>query len=127
MITDTSSLRGPRRRVKGKGSRIHAARLVMRPGPLDDAVAALAVYGAGDVARWPTPAMARAPDRTAIEGVLRQWMGECSALEPPAERWAIELAETGELVGGAAVLPLPRTASNWRSADNSRAPSGARA
>ncbi|MER6975798.1 GNAT family N-acetyltransferase [Streptomyces carpinensis] len=93
--------------MKVEGSRIQTARLVLRPWSPDDAAAALAVYGDGDVARWLAPAMARVTGRNAMEGILRQWISECSALELPAGRWAIELAETGELVGGAAILPLP--------------------
>ncbi|GAA3808884.1 hypothetical protein GCM10022206_54190 [Streptomyces chiangmaiensis] len=59
------------------------------------------------MARWLAPAMTTVPNKDAMEGVLRQWIGQCSSLEPPAGRWAIELAGSGELVGGAAILPLP--------------------
>lgn len=65
------------------------------------------VYGDNDVARRLTPAMARVTDSNVMEGILRQWISECSALKRAAGRCAIELAETGELVGGAAILPLP--------------------
>ncbi|MET8965897.1 GNAT family N-acetyltransferase [Streptomyces sp. NPDC004074] len=59
------------------------------------------------MACWLALAMTRVPDKHAMGGVLRQWIEQCSSLEPPAGRWAIELAASGDLVGGAAVLPLP--------------------
>ena len=42
---------------------------------------------------------------TAMAALLEQWMAE--ERTAPEGRWAVELAETGELVGGVAVLPLP--------------------
>lgn len=89
------------------GARIRTDRLVLRRWSLEDAAAALAVYSQSEVARWLAPAMEAVPDEAAMEAVLRQWIEQCSALEPPAGRWAIELADSGELIGGAAVLPLP--------------------
>ncbi|KOV92099.1 MULTISPECIES: GNAT family N-acetyltransferase [unclassified Streptomyces] len=97
----------PQHRMRVEGSRIETERLVMRRWSANDAAGALAVYGEDDVSHWLAPAMATVPDRDAMEALLRQWIEECSSLEPPAGRWAIELAETGEIVGGAAILPLP--------------------
>jgi RimJ/RimL family protein N-acetyltransferase len=84
---------------------IRSERLVLRPWSLDDAEAALAVYGAGDVARWLSPAMDRVPDAHAMRALLEEWGAE--DLSAPQGRWAVERADTGELVGGVAVLPLP--------------------
>jgi RimJ/RimL family protein N-acetyltransferase len=84
---------------------IRTDRLVLRPWSVDDAQAALAVYGAEDVARWLSPAMDRVPDVAAMASLLAQWAAE--ERTPPEGRWALELAGTGELVGGIAVLPLP--------------------
>ncbi|CAM5650534.1 MULTISPECIES: GNAT family N-acetyltransferase [Streptomyces] len=94
-------------RVSVDGNRIRTDRLVLRPWSVDDAVNAITVYGHGEVARWLAPAMSAVDDETAMAAVLKQWIDECSALEPPAGRWAVELADGGELIGGAAVLPLP--------------------
>lgn len=88
-------------------SRIVTPRLVLRPWRSDDAEAALAVYGTEDVTRWLAPAMIRQPDVGSMRELLRSWEAGGTALEPPAGRWAVELRETGELVGGAAILPLP--------------------
>ncbi|WP_329183738.1 GNAT family N-acetyltransferase [Actinacidiphila glaucinigra] len=96
------------RRAKGnEETRIVTPRLVLRPWRTDDAEAALAVYGTDDVTRWLAPAMTRQPDVASMRELLRSWQEGGAALERPAGRWAIELRESGELVGGAAVLPLP--------------------
>src|SRR4051794_31732218 len=91
--------------VDGSGTRIHSARLVLRPWSTEDAEAALAVYGADEVARWLSPAMDRVRDADAMRGLLDRWIDESQALSPPEGRWAIQLAATGVLVGGIALLP----------------------
>lgn len=84
---------------------ITTSRLRLRPWALADAEAALAVYGAQDVARWLSPAMDRVPDVASMRGVIETWLAE--DLGAPQGRWAVELAADAELVGGVAVLPLP--------------------
>ena len=88
-------------------SGISTPRLTLRPWSEDDAEAALAVYGTSEVTRWLAPAMTSTPDAAAMRELLRCWKANCESLEKPAGRWAVELSETGELVGGAALLPLP--------------------
>jgi RimJ/RimL family protein N-acetyltransferase len=82
-------------------------RLLLRPWRVDDAEAALGIFGDGEVARWLSPAMDRVSDESAMRLVLQQWTAEDSRMMPPAGRWAIELREDGRLVGGAILLPLP--------------------
>ncbi|MEV5828621.1 GNAT family N-acetyltransferase [Spirillospora sp. NPDC052242] len=82
-------------------------RLVLRPWKVDDAAAALGVYGTAEVARWLSPAMDRVPDLAAMRAILERWHAEDGRLLVPGGRWAIESLETGELVGGATLLPLP--------------------
>lgn len=84
---------------------IRSPRLTLRAWSVDDAEAALAVYGAADVARWLSPAMDRVSDVERMSALISRWLDE--DLEPPQGRWAVELSATGELVGGVAVLPLP--------------------
>ena len=50
-------------RVVVEGSHIRTSRLTLRPWQVEDAQAALAVYGADDVTRWLAPAMVRAHGR----------------------------------------------------------------
>jgi RimJ/RimL family protein N-acetyltransferase len=87
--------------------RLTTERLVLRPWTVDDAPAALDVYGAEQVARWLVPAMDRVGDESAMRLVLQQWVAEDSRMADPAGRWAVERADDGSLVGGATLLPLP--------------------
>jgi RimJ/RimL family protein N-acetyltransferase len=87
------------------GTVIRTPRLRLRPWSVDDAEAALRVYGDQDVARWLSPAMDRVPDTTAMRAMIDRWADQ--QLTAPEGRWAVTLADTGELVGGVAVLPLP--------------------
>jgi RimJ/RimL family protein N-acetyltransferase len=82
-------------------------RLVLRAWQTDDAPAALGAYGQAEVARWLTPAMDRVPDEAAMRLVLQQWAAEDERMVTPAGRWAVELAENLQVIGGATLLPLP--------------------
>ena len=82
-------------------------RLRLRPWAVDDAAAALAVYGDLEVARWLAPAMDRVADESAMRVVLERWLADDARITTPAGRWAIELREDGSVVGGATLLPLP--------------------
>ena len=92
-------------RVTVEGGRIRSPRLTLRPWTVEDAEAALVVYGVDEVARWLSPAMERVADVDRMRSLIESWVGE--DLEPPQGRWAIVVTGTGELVGGVAVLPLP--------------------
>ena len=92
-------------RVPVEGGRIRSPRLTLRPWTVEDAEAALVVYGVDEVARWLSPAMERVADVDRMRSLIESWVGE--DLEPPQGRWAIVVTGTGELVGGVAVLPLP--------------------
>jgi RimJ/RimL family protein N-acetyltransferase len=84
---------------------IRSPRLTVRPWSVDDAEAALAVYGTEEVARWLSPAMDRVTDAAAMAELLRRWSEE--DLESPQGRWAVQHTGSGELLGGVALLPLP--------------------
>jgi len=87
--------------------RLVTERLVLRPWSVEDAGAALGAYGDAQVARWLAPAMDRVHDEAAMRLVLQQWTAENARMLAPAGRWAIELRQTGRLIGGATLLPLP--------------------
>jgi RimJ/RimL family protein N-acetyltransferase len=76
-------------------------------GRVDDAQAALEVYGHAEVTRWLSPDMDRVPDLAAMRLLLQQWVAEDQQLITPAGRWAIERRDDGEVLGGATLLPLP--------------------
>jgi RimJ/RimL family protein N-acetyltransferase len=90
-----------------EGPRIFTPRLVLRTWEEDDADDALAVYGADEVTRWLSPAMAKPADAGAMRELLACWRANADELEPPAGRWAVTLRDSGELIGGATLLPLP--------------------
>lgn len=92
-------------RVTIDGQRIHSPRLQLRPWSPEDAEAALAIYGSDEVTKWLSPAMGRVSDVAGMERVISAWLAE--DLPDPAGRWALELGETGQLVGSAVLLPLP--------------------
>ena len=86
--------------------RLVTERLVLRPWTPDDAEAALAAYGDGQVARWLVPEMDTVADPAAMRLVLQQWVAEDTRLLTPAGRWAVELRADQRLIGGATLLPL---------------------
>ena len=61
-------------------------RLRLRPWPVDDAAAALAVYGDLEVARWLAPAMHRVADESAMRVVLERWLADDARITTPAGR-----------------------------------------
>lgn len=83
------------------------ARLMLRGWQVEDASAALAVYGHDAVTRWLSPAMDRVPDLGAMRLLLQQWIAETAGMALPAGRWAIQRRSDGHVIGGAILLPLP--------------------
>src|SRR5690348_6456819 len=82
-------------------------RLRLRPWRVDDAEAALGLYGDEQLVKWLSPAMTVVRDVDAMRSVLEQWAAEDTRLTWPAGRWAVEALDDGRLVGGVALLPLP--------------------
>lgn len=87
--------------------RIETPRLVLRPWELDDALAAYAIYGAPEVARWLCPALPPIPDAMVMRHVLAAWIAESDPTGLPLGRWAITDNTPGDVIGGVALLPLP--------------------
>ncbi len=88
-----------------QGSTIRTPRLVLRPWTADDAPAALSVFGDDAVTRWLSPAMSRISSVDEMATVISSWLDTPPV--PPAGRWAVTAADTGTVLGGVAVLPLP--------------------
>ena len=87
--------------------RLVTERLVLRGWTADDAEAALGVYGDPEVARWLAPEMDKVADQAAMSLVLQRWAAENAEMMTPAGRWAVELRDDGQVIGGASLLPLP--------------------
>ena len=82
-------------------------RLRLRPWTVDDADAALAIFGERQVARWLTPAMPRVADRNQMRLLLAGWIAQHDEAGPSLGRWAIETRDSGLVVGAVALLPVP--------------------
>jgi RimJ/RimL family protein N-acetyltransferase len=82
-------------------------RLTLRPWRVDDAQAALDVYGHAEVTRWLSPEMDQVSDLAAMRLLLQQWIAEDARLAAPAGRWAIQRNHDDRVIGGAILLPLP--------------------
>ena len=88
-----------------EGQRIRTPRLLLRPWVAEDAAAALTVFGDEHVARWLAPAVGQVPDIESMRALMAQWAEQPVA--SPSGRWAVEVAESREVVGALALLPLP--------------------
>lgn len=86
---------------------IRTRRLLLRPWRLDDDIAACAIYGVDEVARWLCPALPGPVDRGDMRRMLSAWMAESDAAGLPLGRWAITDKRSGQVLGGVALLPLP--------------------
>ncbi len=87
--------------------RLVTDRLILRSWRVEDAQAALDVYGNADVARWLSPVMDQVPDLATMRLLLQQWIVEDARMPSPASRWAIQRRQDERVIGGAILLPLP--------------------
>ncbi|CAM04025.1 putative acetyltransferase [Saccharopolyspora erythraea NRRL 2338] len=81
--------------------------MILRTWHIDDAEAALGVYGNAEVTRWLSPIMEQVPDLPAMRLLLRQWISEDARAVPPVGRWCIQRREDNSVIGGATLLRLP--------------------
>jgi RimJ/RimL family protein N-acetyltransferase len=86
---------------------LRTLRLVLRPWQLDDELAAHAIYGSPEVTRWLCPALPPIVDGTEMRRVLGSWIAESDETGLPLGRWAITDKDSGGVIGGVALLPLP--------------------
>jgi RimJ/RimL family protein N-acetyltransferase len=89
------------------GDVIQTPRLTLRPWQVEDAAAALTIFGDVEITRWMTPALDTVASLTDMQAVLTRWRTEADSLDFPQGRWAIVETATDQLVGGAALLLLP--------------------
>ena len=82
-------------------------RLLLRPWAPADAESALGIYGAAAVTRWLTPAMGHIDDVATMRDLLTGWTAERSGPPAPEGRWAVARRDTGTVVGGLSLHPLP--------------------
>jgi RimJ/RimL family protein N-acetyltransferase len=96
--------------------RIVTSTLILRPWSVEDAGAALEIYGDPSTARG---IGRREPVRDLAEmrELLGHWNLRSSQSPPPQGLWAVEAADDGRLLGGATLLPFssndPRLVMGW--------------
>lgn len=81
-------------------------RLLVRDWSVDDAEAALKIYGHDSVIRW-VHELTRVPDAATMHAVLQRWAAEQRQMVPGTGRWALVLRDGGVLIGGISLLPMP--------------------
>lgn len=79
-------------------------RLLVRDWQVADAEAALKLYGHHAVRLHE---LDHIPDADAMHTVLQRWTAQQREMAPGTGRWALVLAESGPLVGGISLLPMP--------------------
>ena len=87
--------------------RILTTRLLLRPWQFDDDLVAYGIYGAPEVSRWLCPALPLITDHAHMRQLLGAWIAQSEAAGLAQGRWAITKRDSGDLVGGVALLPLP--------------------
>ena len=91
--------------VTSEGDTIRTSRLVLRPWRVDDAPAALAMFGEESVTRWLSPAMSRVESAEEMAEVISSWLSAPPAT--PLGRWAVTSTGDGRLLGAVSLRALP--------------------
>ncbi|MGH4024464.1 MAG: GNAT family N-acetyltransferase [Pseudonocardiaceae bacterium] len=86
---------------------LRTARLVVRDWSVGDAPEALKIYRHDVAPQWETNELRRISHLTAMQQVLEQWTAEQADMAPGTGRWAMTLVDSGTLIGGITLLPMP--------------------
>jgi RimJ/RimL family protein N-acetyltransferase len=84
-------------------------RLRLRPWTSGDVDidGALAIFGKREVARWLNPAVPRVADRAEMRQLLTRWITQHDEAGRSLGHWAVEIGDTGRVIGAVSLLPLP--------------------
>jgi RimJ/RimL family protein N-acetyltransferase len=97
----------PHVELDNRARQIQTRRLLLRPWLPDDGHGAFQIYSAPAVARWLCPALPPIVDQNDMRRLLEVWIAESDATGMPLGRWAITEKQSGQVIGGVALLPLP--------------------
>lgn len=89
------------------GVRLTTEQVIIRDWTVDDAEAALAIYGSPDIAPWLTPLMDGVSGLAAMRSALRAWQEAQQNLPAPHGRWAVQRRSDNAVVGGLGIGLLP--------------------
>lgn len=85
---------------------LETERLVLRDWEADDAPVVLDILSRVDVVRWLDDGEPKLlTDLDEARAKIESWRG----LEPPLKQWAIEVRDTGEVVGWVCLVPIPKS------------------
>ena len=82
-------------------------RLILGPWAVDDAAAALSIFGREEVTRWLTPAMDPVHDQAEMRAALERWAMEDAELDPPVGHWAVRRRQDDVLLGSITLRRMP--------------------
>lgn len=82
-------------------------RLLVRDWSVGDAEEALTIYGHRETTGWPGHEPLQVPEITQMRAVLQKWILEQGDMSPGTGRWAMALLDSGVLIGGITLLPMP--------------------
>ncbi|HZL75191.1 MAG TPA: GNAT family N-acetyltransferase [Propionibacteriaceae bacterium] len=86
---------------------LNTERLVLRPWTIEDALAALTIFGRDEVTHWLTPAMEPIHDEAGMRAALESWAREDAELDPPVGHWAVRRRGDDVLLGSITLRRMP--------------------
>jgi ribosomal-protein-alanine N-acetyltransferase len=86
---------------------LNTERLVLRAWTIEDAPAALTIFGRDEVTHWLTPAMEPIHDVAAMRAALESWAREDAELDPPVGHWAVRRRWDDVLLGSITLRRMP--------------------
>jgi [ribosomal protein S5]-alanine N-acetyltransferase len=86
---------------------ISTDRLVLGPWTVEDAAAALAIFGRSEVTHWLTPGMEPIHDEAGMLAAVERWAEEDAEVEPPVGHWAVRRREDDLLLGSITLRRMP--------------------
>lgn len=93
--------------MESTGVLLSTQRLDLGPWTLDDAAAALPIYGNPDVARWLSPAVEPITDLEAMRTAVAHWAELDRDGEPPVGHWRVTRRSDGVVVGSVTLRRMP--------------------
>ncbi|RHW28493.1 N-acetyltransferase [Nocardioides immobilis] len=82
-------------------------RLILGPWTLEDAPAALTIFGRPEVTHWLTPALEPIHDADGMRAALERWAEEDAEADPPVGHWSVRRREDDVLLGSITLRRMP--------------------
>ncbi len=82
-------------------------RLYLDSWRVDDAEAALSIFGSREVSRWLTPALDPVADESAMREIIAHWADDDRDGDPPLGHWPVRRRDDDVLVGSITLRRMP--------------------